>query len=176
MSKKKKKLSTPRRKSLKRSSRLNAAKKFFENYDGKKILKGYKKHFVVDTICAVKELEMLGVELDSTYIEQVLACEKGRVEAKRHRKEEKEAEQLGRRMFIDYDENFCFIAGFTSGGAPYGLTSEKMGVDPLDFETLDNNNWERVNTGNEEECTKSSFLEDDDDEINYDFDDIDIPF
>ena len=29
------------------------------------------------------------------------------------------------------DDRFAFIAGFTSGGAPYGTTWEEMGIDPL---------------------------------------------
>lgn len=33
------------------------------------------------------------------------------------------------------DETFAFIAGFTSWGAPYGVTWEDMGIDPeLPFE------------------------------------------
>jgi hypothetical protein len=30
------------------------------------------------------------------------------------------------RIEPDSDENFAFIAGYTSGGAPYGLTHEEM--------------------------------------------------
>ena len=33
------------------------------------------------------------------------------------------------------DDRFAFIAGYTSGGAPYGMTWEEMGIDPdLPFE------------------------------------------
>ena len=28
------------------------------------------------------------------------------------------------------DDRFAFIAGYTSGGAPYGTTWEEMGIDP----------------------------------------------
>ena len=31
---------------------------------------------------------------------------------------------------IEQDENFSFIAGYTSGGAPYGVTWEEMGLEP----------------------------------------------
>lgn len=30
------------------------------------------------------------------------------------------------------DDRFFFIAGYTSGGAPYGITWEEMGLKPLD--------------------------------------------
>lgn len=31
------------------------------------------------------------------------------------------------------DDRFFFIAGYTSGGAPYGITLEEMGLKPWDF-------------------------------------------
>lgn len=30
----------------------------------------------------------------------------------------------------DQDETFYYIAGYTSGGAPYGITWEEMGMSP----------------------------------------------
>jgi hypothetical protein len=35
------------------------------------------------------------------------------------------------------DDRFFFIAGYTSGGAPYGVTWEKMGLKP--WEDLEEN-------------------------------------
>ena len=37
------------------------------------------------------------------------------------------------------DDRFFFIAGYTSGGAPYGITLEEMGLKPWD--DLEENNW-----------------------------------
>ena len=34
----------------------------------------------------------------------------------------------------EQDDTFFFIAGYTSGGAPYGVTWEEMGLDP----------WEKI--------------------------------
>ena len=31
---------------------------------------------------------------------------------------------------IDQDDTFFYIAGYTSGGAPYGVTWEEMGLEP----------------------------------------------
>ena len=31
---------------------------------------------------------------------------------------------------IEQDDTFFFIAGYTSGGAPYGVTWEQMGLEP----------------------------------------------
>lgn len=33
-------------------------------------------------------------------------------------------------MPIEQDDTFFFIAGYTSGGAPYGVTWEQMGLEP----------------------------------------------
>lgn len=36
----------------------------------------------------------------------------------------------------DQDETYFYIAGYTFGGAPYGITWEEMGISPGDNETL----------------------------------------
>lgn len=33
-------------------------------------------------------------------------------------------------MTVDQDDTFYYIAGYTSGGAPYGVTREEMGLEP----------------------------------------------
>ena len=32
-------------------------------------------------------------------------------------------------LYSDMDDNFAFIAGYTPGGAPYGVTWEQVGID-----------------------------------------------
>ena len=49
---------------MKRSSRLQSAVVWLENYEGKSVLRGYCKHFGVDWRCAAIELSQLGVQLD----------------------------------------------------------------------------------------------------------------
>ena len=45
---------------------------------------------------------------------------------KRHKKRKKSGKvKPGTEQFFESDENFAFIAGYTSGGAPYGLTHEE---------------------------------------------------
>lgn len=52
-------------------------------------------------------------------------------------KKKKLTKEQRRQMVLDElygescDDRFAFIAGFTSGGAPYGTTWEEMGIDPL---------------------------------------------
>lgn len=33
-------------------------------------------------------------------------------------------------MYEDCDDDFAYIAGFTEGGFPYGLSWEEVGIDP----------------------------------------------
>lgn len=33
---------------------------------------------------------------------------------------------------MDQDDTFYYIAGYTSGGAPYGVTWEEMGLEPYE--------------------------------------------
>lgn len=50
----------------------------------------------------------------------------------RSKKKEKQSE-----MELDQDENFFFIAGYTSGGFPYGLTWEEAEAEGLEEMNLD---------------------------------------
>ena len=50
-------------------------------------------------------------------------------------KNQKVAEDIYTQMFSDMDDTFAFIAGYTPGGAPYGVTWEQVGIDSeLPFE------------------------------------------
>lgn len=50
----------------------------------------------------------------------------------RRAKRKKEARDNLTKEEILQDDRFFFIAGYTSGGAPYGITWEKMGLKPWD--------------------------------------------
>lgn len=84
-----------RHNSMKRKARLQSAKTWLARYPGKNMVKGYSSHFAVDKLCAVKELQMIGVS------------------------------EEGRNKYADSDENFAFIAGYSPGGFPYGITWEE---------------------------------------------------
>jgi hypothetical protein len=45
---------------------------------------------------------------------------------KKNKNQKFKKEKTDMRVEPDSDENFAFIAGYTSGGAPYGLTYEEM--------------------------------------------------
>ena len=56
----------------------------------------------------------------------------------RRAKRKKEARDNLTKEEILQDDRFFFIAGYTSGGAPYGVTWEEMGLKP--WEDLEENN------------------------------------
>lgn len=84
--KKKKGALPPRAKRMDRLARLQSARVWLKNYDGKNIAAGYRRHFAVDWSCAFRELEMLGVRIDAAYKEQILKSVEGHIAARRRRK------------------------------------------------------------------------------------------
>lgn len=61
----------PRRLRMKRAARLQAARTWLTKYTGKRVVRGYARWFGIDLGCALKELTMLGIALDPTYVEQL---------------------------------------------------------------------------------------------------------
>jgi hypothetical protein len=116
----KKKPLQPRRKRMKQQGRLQAAKHWIPTYTGKSIVVGYRKWFGVDLPCSIRELKMLDVKLDEHYISAVLKSWEQQIIAR----QKKKAEQKSESEFLDSDsdENFYYIAGYTSDGCPYGIT------------------------------------------------------
>ena len=128
MAQKKKKKRT---RTQKKESRIARAKNWLPTYEGKKVVRAYRKKFHVNTECAVRELQEIGYQFEPGYVENLLRAEALRIEQLRKKKEEKrEAEEYNEWQ----DDNFYFIAGHTSGGAPYGLTWEQMGLEPWENE------------------------------------------
>ena len=122
--KKRKQSNTARRKSFKRDQRLQSAKSWLPTYEGKNVFRGYRKRYGVDWPTALRELELRGVEVTPAYREQVLRTVREQAEAKKRKRLEKAAE-LESMLGIEQDEYFAFIVGYTSGGAPYGITWEE---------------------------------------------------
>lgn len=123
-------------KTQRREERLRKARQWIVTYKGspKKIVKHYRERFHLDTTCALKDLQAIGVQFTQEYLDAVKRNEEARLAERRRKREQKMYEQ----MLADNDfadDTFAFIAGRTSGGAPYGLTWEEVGIDPyLPFE------------------------------------------
>ena len=129
-----------RRKTLNRSERLRAGKNWIENYTGKHMISGYAKWFGVDKLCAIAELRMLGVEISESLEKQIAASLEQKHNSKKIKKEENSSDP-DMIYGLDYDEDFAFIAGFTSGGAAFGLTHEEYDEDDEIDAELPEEDW-----------------------------------
>jgi hypothetical protein len=116
----------PRHKRMKRPARLQAAKTWLAKYPGKSVVTGYKKHFAVDALCALVELQMLGVKLDPEYVQKVRISEQSRTEARRRERERRKAAAAPSEFDEDSNDTFAYIAGYTGAGFPFGITWEEM--------------------------------------------------
>lgn len=119
------------RKTMKKDSRLQSAKHWIPTYTGKNIVQGYRKKYGVSLICAANELKLLGIEISDTYISQLKRAEENTRKLKEQKAISKKLKELEQQLH-DSNETFYYIAGYTSGGAPYGITWEEMGLEPYD--------------------------------------------
>lgn len=114
---------------LNRADRLRAAPKFVAGYAGKSLVRGYMRWFGVDRTCAVRELIELGVPVPASSLPV-------------NQPPAKRKETVGEALELESDEHFAFIAGCTSGGAPYGTTWEEWeSFPPVEHPKVDCSNW-----------------------------------
>ncbi len=136
------------KKAMKFADRKAKAEKWVAEYDGMPyggdIIKAYRKKFAVDRMKAVAELQLLGVSLPKEQIDREKAAVKAYQELQRAKKAKRKKNREQKRMqkdipvfHEDQDDTFYYIAGYTSGGAPYGVTWEEMGLKPDIWETED---------------------------------------
>ena len=119
---KKKGLSHPStRTTLKRPQRLHSAAQWLKTitFTGKRLVHAYARKYNTDLLCSIRELRVLGVSITTEYEDAVKRALAQRL-AIRH---QKNLERLRMESGLNdcCDENFSFIAGYTSGGAPYGI-------------------------------------------------------
>ena len=126
------------KKAMKFAERKAKAEKWVVEYDGTPyggdIIKAYRKKFAVDRMKAVAELQLLGVSLTNEQIDREKEAVKAYQELQRVKKAKRKRICEQKRMKKDnpvfheeQDDTFYYIAGYTSGGAPYGVTWEEMG-------------------------------------------------
>ena len=129
------------KKAMKFADRKVKAEKWVAEYDGTPyggdIIKAYRKKFAVDRMKAVEELQMLGVSLTKEQIDREKAAVKAYQDIQKAKKAKRKRLREQRKMqksdiadYLEQDDRFYYIAGYTSGGAPYGVTWEEMGLSP----------------------------------------------
>lgn len=129
---KKKKINrSPRRKRMKKESCLRSARDtgWVTNYQGKNVIKGYSNWFGVDLLTAITELRMLGVQIDTAREAEVRASIQSLTEARRRHSEALAQKKIDE-IYSDADDTFAYIAGYTAGGVPYGVTWEELDEQP----------------------------------------------
>ena len=78
---------------------------------------------------------MLGVALPEEYTNNVMNVYNRKREGRRKKKEAREKCIID---FNDSDADFAFIAGYTDGGAPYGITWEEQAeIDKYENQVLE---------------------------------------
>ena len=111
-----------------REARLRKARQWALTYEGSHIVRAYRKRFKVDYTCALNDLEAIGA-LDPERLATMRQAEQIRLDQRRREQEAKAAQAFHDR-YPDSDDTFFYIAGYTSGGAPYGVTWAEMGLAP----------------------------------------------
>ena len=136
--KKKKYANTPKwakqgNKAARHSARIRMARQWLAAYEGtgKHIVRAYREKFKVDVTTALNDLSDIGA-LTPEELAVKRQAEERRQEQVRWEKEERELQAFYDR-FPDSNDQFFFIAGYTSGGAPYGVTWEEMGLEPWEM-------------------------------------------
>lgn len=125
---KKKKPKGPRHHRMNREQRLSSARDtdWVHKYTGNNIIKGYRKRFGVDILCAIAELRRLGVAIDQKYENQVRQSIESAVRAKKRKQAEREETEF----WSDSDDTFAYIGGYTPAGVPFGLTWDEVDEAP----------------------------------------------
>ena len=112
--------------------RIRKARQWLTTYEGspKKITKHYRERFHLDTMTAIRDLQEIGVEFTQEYLDAVKHSEEERIRQKHAGEAAKRQSELAEE-YSDCDGRFAYIAGYTDGGAPFGLTWEEIGIDPM---------------------------------------------
>jgi hypothetical protein len=112
---------------MNQARRLQSAQHWLATQSGRtaiQIAKSYRKRFGVDWPCAVRELSALGVRLDPEWVMRLDRALVGAQHARRKRREDLK-NQAVEQQFPNSDEYLAYIAGYTPGDAPFGITWEE---------------------------------------------------
>jgi hypothetical protein len=135
--KKRQSVKGPRRLRMTRAGRLQSARatNWVAKYQGQNIVRGYRKWFGVDLLCAIAELRLLGVPVDQGYEARVRRTVDDLARQRKAKKRRGAAVDL-EPWAADSDDTFAYIAGYTPGGVPFGVTWEETDSDATGGEEL----------------------------------------
>ena len=118
---------SPRTRRMDHAGRLQSARSWLATQRGRpaeRIARSYRKRYGVDWPCAFEELATLGIKFDPAWRAQLARTLVGgrRARARRKAQQHRGTRCAGR---PESDKTFAFIAGYTEGGAAYGITREE---------------------------------------------------
>ncbi len=131
MAKKKKRSGGPRLHRMNHGSRLQSARSWLATQTGRtpvQIGRAYRKRYGVDWPCAIRELTARGVKFDPDWIKQLMRSLEGHYRARAQRRA-MNAQRNVQEAESESNEYFAYIAGYTEGGTPFGVTWEEW--DPI---------------------------------------------
>jgi hypothetical protein len=118
----KRKALSARRKRMSGAARLQSGRHWLRTFSGKRVVRSYARWFGVDLVCAAKELGILGLRFAPEYLD---ALRRTTAERRRRRRDApKEATAVEVEAMCDHE--VAYIAAYTEGGVPSGLTWEEM--------------------------------------------------
>jgi hypothetical protein len=117
-------------KTERREIRLRKARQWILTYTGSHIVRAYRERFHVDYSCALSDLKAIDA-LSRERLALLRRDEEIRLQKKREEQEKRRENESYARV-PNSDNRFFFIAGYTSGGAPYGVTWEEMELFPYE--------------------------------------------
>ena len=113
---------------MNRNQRIQAAALWLTEYDGSHVVRSYRKRYDVDWLCAVKELQLLGVEIDPVYVSQLRRTVEEQAKMNHQKRLERQNAATAKEWSERYpysEGDFYFVAGHMSNGVPYGITWEE---------------------------------------------------
>lgn len=113
---------------MNREGRLQSVPRWLAGYEGSNVIRSYRKRYGVDWLCAINELQLLGVTLDPVYVAQLQRTVEEQEKQNRKRRLERRQAALDE----DWTERYqyseggnYFVAGYTSNGVSYGVAWEE---------------------------------------------------
>jgi hypothetical protein len=122
---KKKRALPPRRHRMKRPARLQSARTWLARFEGNDVIRSYARWYAVDNICAIKELQMLGVSLPAERLTAIHASMINRKPKPPKPSSNTEVPQVWGDYWVD---DFPSMDELTEGGEPFGIRWEEYEV------------------------------------------------
>lgn len=132
-----------KKKTLSKASRLQSETHWLKTLEAglraSVIARRYRKRYNVDHLTAIRDLIELGIVFPDGYYDMVLKTYNTNVAKKAAKRKERKMKLEDYDYDNDSDENFYYIAGYTEGGIPFGITWEEYEKEYKNYDEKPNN-------------------------------------